>query len=328
MAKIKDSELKAILAEVEQEIGDLLKTEKDKLAKAAPEDDDKSASPAASPEASSAAPADSAPPPPAAEGSAEAPEASMAAPGEAPADAHEEAGEIHPTDDLGQLQAEYEALSPEELKMHFMACKGAVEKLLGQGGEAGMDGAAAGAPPAPPAAPPAASPSAPPALKSEGGLEAVQPKGKLDGGEDHLAAMQPKGQISNGESHLEAVQPKGTLKGEMKASPGSGGEMLATKKHEDELAGLRKHFDDELNRVVDAVARYIGKPERKAVTSVSALGKTEEKKSLPQSRDEITERLKEMTGPDSKLSKKERQMVNSYCVGDIKFEQIEHLFTK
>lgn len=180
--KIKDSELKAVLQEVKAELADLLKSE-EQLAKAV-EDKPEEKSPEASapaPEASPEASAEASPP--AEESAPPAPNAEMsAAPGEGEAPAPQgdmmdqgagaegapEGNEIEATADPETLKAEYAKLTPDELKMHYMAAKAALFEIMGQEQAAPA--------PAPEAAPPAAPPAAEPAMKGE-----MKPEG--NGGE-------------------------------------------------------------------------------------------------------------------------------------------------
>lgn len=183
-----DTELSSIVAEVERELGSFLKSESQRLTKAKPDEMD--------PEASAAPAAEASPPaPPAAEGSATSPEASEAAPGEAPGEVgevHEESpGEIEAAASPEELQAEYEKLPPEELKNHYLACKQAIFKLMGQGDEGSAPAPGAGAPPAP-------------AMKME--LDAVAPT-KADAGKDRLEAVA----VTKSEPSLEMEALKGQV---------------------------------------------------------------------------------------------------------------------
>jgi hypothetical protein len=207
--KIKDNALKQILAEVEGEIATLLKSEKDKLAKAAEESAGGESSPAESAPAESGGgdasaggpPAPSAPP---AGASPSAPPAGpeMGAAPAAPADPAAAGGgmDAGAPPSLEELSAEYAKLPPEELKMHYLAAKTALFQVMGAAD--GGAGAAAGGPPgaapspspagAPPAGgPPGASPSAgpagdvppaPPAMKGE------MPWGSKKEGDDSRAS--------------------------------------------------------------------------------------------------------------------------------------------
>lgn len=173
--KINDSKLKQILAEVAAEVDDLLKTETTTLSKAigdepeetpgedhapaeeTPGEGGEGSSPAPAPEASEGAPADQSADP-----------SAMAPTGSESADPAEQSGPIDPE----ALKAEYSQLPPEELKMHFLACKAALAEAMGGGQpEQAPEGTPPeGTPPAasPPMASPAeAAPQPPPALKSE-----------------------------------------------------------------------------------------------------------------------------------------------------------------
>jgi hypothetical protein len=148
--KLKDSELKSILAEVEAELAALAKSEGATLRKAKDAKDDKD-----SDEASGSAPAEGSAPSdaagsPRAEGSApeasaapgpeasadSAPEASASAPvPEASASAADPAMEQSAPVDWESLKAEYAALDPESLKAHYTACKAALFEMMGAVGE-------------------------------------------------------------------------------------------------------------------------------------------------------------------------------------------------
>lgn len=152
--KIKDSALKALIAEVEAEIGSLLKSEGEKLAKAA---DDLDQEAEEKPEESAPAAEMSAPSEdPSAEDSAEASAPMEDAPmedapmGDAPEASADDAQAAPEGAEGGQmdteaLKAEYMKLPPEELEMHFMAAKAAMEALMG-GADQGAEGLGAGAP--------------------------------------------------------------------------------------------------------------------------------------------------------------------------------------
>jgi hypothetical protein len=180
--KLKDSELKSILAEVETEIASLLKTEAAALKKAKEDEEaEETSAPEASAEGSApmaeasappdegSAPEASAPEAPAPEASDPAAEASAPAPEEAPApeaSAADPAAEAGPVDPEA-LKAEYVKLPPESLKAHYMAAKAALFELMGAGGGAAAPAPApeASAPVAPPAPAPEEAPV--PAMKSE-----------------------------------------------------------------------------------------------------------------------------------------------------------------
>lgn len=147
--KIKDSALKALIAEVEAEIGSLLKSEGEKLAKAA---DDLDQEAEEKPEESAPAAEMSAPSEdPSAEDSAEASAPMEDAPmGDAPEASADDAQAAPEGAEGGQmdteaLKAEYMKLPPEELEAHFMAAKAAMEALMGDADQ-GAEGLGAGAP--------------------------------------------------------------------------------------------------------------------------------------------------------------------------------------
>lgn len=145
--KIDDELLQGVLDEVRAQIFGLAKAE----VSPPPEEESAEASAPAAPAAAEANPA------PAPEAS---PEAAEAAP-EAPAPVDPAAPAPDAPMDLEGLKAEYAQLPPEELKMHFLACKAAMMALAG-----GME-ASAPAPEASPAAPAPAAPAMGAAMKSE-----------------------------------------------------------------------------------------------------------------------------------------------------------------
>lgn len=304
MAKMKDSELKEILAEVEAEIGQLLKSESETLAKAKEEDHSAEMSPAPeSSESASAAPAPEASTPAAEEkpagesvpsdpGSSAAPPAAgemQAAPEAAPA--HEETpGEIHPAADPEALKAEYCKLSPEELKMHYLAAKAALFDLMG------ASDASAPAPAAPMAAPMAS-----PTMKGEDGIVPYTEKAEKE--------MMSQDEANGGEMGKSEAKPEGQ---DLKKS-----EDLS--KAEDKI----KEMEGQLEVLAKALESFLTTPVRKAVTSTSFVPKTEEApKELTKS--EVQEKLKEVTKrPD--LKKSERDLINSYCYGNVGVDKIQHL---
>lgn len=167
--KLKETELKAILAEVEQEINDLLKAEGKKLAKAAGDDDAEGSAPpegsSAPPDAPEASPGEESPgeaSAPADKDASPAPADASPAPG---ADGQDPAADDQPMD-MESLKAEYAKLPPEELKMHYMAAKAALFMAVGGGQEASAAGDA-GQPAPAPSAPPSEASAPAPAMKKE-----------------------------------------------------------------------------------------------------------------------------------------------------------------
>jgi len=315
--EISDEQLKQILAEVETELETMLKTEKP-LAKAFGEnDEDDAGKMAAKPEdtgPSADAPMTStpggaggipgAPLDPQAEAAPEAaPEMEM--PGHEGMAPEQEGMDpaMDQAPDFDSLKGEYSALSPEELKMHFMAAKEALFALMGGHGEADP----MGAPEVPAMAPPAQDM----AMKME--LEAVGPNKK---------ASAPS------KMRLEEVAPEGKF-GAPKPNRLEEVYVEAKKSEKDshELEELRKSVKDQdlaLNQLVDAVKMVFERPERKAVTSINAVtkpGDAPEAKFL--SKSEAMSKLSEVA--KTNLKKSDRELINAYCVGKISIDKIDHL---
>jgi hypothetical protein len=313
--KLKNSELKSILAEVETEIESLLKGEADALKKAKDDSegsDDSSggdsapaadASPAddagSAPEASASAPAPEAPAPdasattPEASGSP-APEASASAPAEASAPAGDPAAAAAPADPEA-LKAEYAKLSPEELKAHYMAAKAALFEMMGAAGGAGPEASApapAPAPAAPPAGPEASAsaPVPPPAMKAE--VPASMKKVPANG--DALKDQSP-------------AVPDAIKKSEKDA----------------EVEDLKQQVE----LLAKAVDLALGTPVRKAITSVAHIPRTEEPaktENVSPNSPEVKEKIRKAIG-SGKLSKSQKDKIFSYTLGNIGFDQVKDL---
>lgn len=341
--KLKDSELKNILSEVEAELGSLLKAEQEKLVKAAPTDDDSSADDSAPSDEGSAPGADAG-----AEGSAPAPGPEASAPGDegsapmgdegmapAPDQQMDPAADASAPADPAMLEAEYSKLPPEELKAHYMAAKAALFKVMGAGGDAAPSPDAGMAPP--PAAPgadagamgagvpPPPDASADPMMgkmelgsiapsKAGAGKDRLDPVAptKADGGEDRLAAIAPakKGELSAGKK--------------LDINHGGQGDHNLGKSE----GGLSKSEREELTELKGTVAGLLdllSKPMRKAVTSVDYVPRAEvQEKRKNLSKAEVTAKLSEVTR-DPSLKKSDRALVNDYFDGKIDLGQIEHL---
>ena len=310
--KIKDAQVKQILAEVEAEIGSLLKSETDRLAKghdeSAPE---ASASPGEGSEGSPSAPpaegSESGPPP---DASGAPPDASAppadGAPPEAPGAPVDPAADQGPADPEA-LMAEYAKLPPEELKVHFMACKAALAQVMGVDPEAG---ASPEAPPAGPSAPPVA-PSPSPAGPPPGGplMQAEVP-------------ADLKNLPANGGSQKAAVPD--AIKSE--SAPEVGTSLSKAEDKVKELEAAVADQDKQIELLVKAVDLVIGQPIRKAVTSVSFVPRADESKAEP-SKAEISAKLCEVIR-SKKLSKSESERAISYSMGNIGYEQIKDLLEK
>lgn len=178
--QIPDKTLQAALAEVEAELAEMAKAEKESALKKAREESAGSGSPAGSPSASGSpsaeasaggeappsAPGGEAPPadPNAPPADASAPTADPSAP---PADPNAAPGAM-PT--LEQIVAEYSKLPPEELKLYYLGIKTALAQASGMGGSPtpmAPGAAPSAAPSAPSAAPGPSAPPMPPMGKSE-----------------------------------------------------------------------------------------------------------------------------------------------------------------
>jgi hypothetical protein len=299
LTKLKDSELKAILAEVETEIGALLKAETDKLAKA--EGDDESAGeespaaesgpPAEGSESASASPAMD--PPAAEEPGAQPGEEQSVPPGQddpmadASAGGDPGMGAVDPE----ALKQEFSQYDDETLKAVYMAAKAELfERMAGGAGAAppGADPSAAAAPPPPSPSASASAPPAGPPMMGKGEMEDPVANGGLDkkkGGLDDI-----KHDVQKSEKSGEVTELKAQVE-------------LLTK----------------------AVELALTTPMRKAITSVSQLPAKEPQKDVKSlSKAEVMEQLREVTR-DPKLSKRDRDLVNQYCVNGINVEKIAHL---
>jgi len=311
--KIKESELKALLEEVANDLSKAFESEKDKLVKA--EEVEKSAlakddapgeeSPGEPPAADASAPPDASAAPSPEEGSESAPPASpdaSASPDGAPSPdaAMDPAADASAALTPEVLQAEYSKLAPEELDMHIKAA------LAAKAAVAGAPDASAGAPPmappdasAPPMAPPAG-PSAPPAP-----------------GAPPLDPMALKSEVPAGNLKANGGQIKGA----------SLGKSEGEKRHDDEIEALKalvKSQAEDTENLAKVLKAVLEQPLRKAVTSVSHLPKVETEKA-PLTKASINARLKELSQkPD--LKKSDRQLINDFYDGRVRADALAPLF--
>jgi hypothetical protein len=332
-ARFSDHEFKAVLAEVEKDLTDLTAAElskaerlqavapsgkagapeKDRLKAVQPtaakaetpmskddEDPKKSPSPAESSPGLSATPGGESAPV-AGDPGAEAPDADAGSTLADPA-----AGGEQPVS-VEALEAEYEQLPPEELKMHLAAAHAAAMKVLG--GAMGPD-AGAGAPPGAP--PPGAGPSAPP--------PASPPPGKM------------------------AFNEVPAAKAEIRHGDGSGGKELPVKKSEEpktstEVAAVRADvasLKEDVQNLVKAFEVSLGKPIRKAVTDVNFIPKAPEGDAKPVSSTVIGAHFAELTRPGSRavkadgqpLSKADRERINAWYDNRISYDGIQDLLPR
>lgn len=127
------------------------------------------------------------------------------------------------------------------------------------------------------------------------------------------------------------------MKQEMKPSEGNGGQMKVAKsektvdnknKENEELRALVKSQGDQIALLTKAVTHIAGTPIRKAVTSISALKKTEGDGSAPKqlTKAEMNATLTQMI-KGGKLNKADKEKVRKfYDEGSTNFESIQHLF--
>lgn len=356
--KIKDAELKSILAEVEGEIASLIKSEKAKLAKNASEQSpggesspaesspagESAGGPPAEGSESAGAPAMSAAPAPS---PSAAPAAAPAAPEAAPADPAAAGMDAGAPPSLEELAAEYSKLPPEELKMHYLAAKTALFQTMGSADAgAGMD-PAAGAAPSPAPALPSASPAgdvppAPPAMKGEmpygsktvGNDESASDSDPKPSGTGDTKSIVTKGSMPYGskkpgdDSKASDSNPKPTGTGQTKPVITEKSEL------ESELESLRKG-QSEITKVLEAL---IGTPERKAFTGteIQYIKKSEIEskpvsKKLRKSVEEMTTtdvnaRLNEITRSPS-LKKSDRERINKFYANMLDLNEIKDLLT-
>lgn len=292
--QITDQELTALLAEVETSIDGLLKSEKEKLAKAhpgeetstetepdesasAPAGDDASAS-ASPPAPDAGAPADEA----SGDGAPPTDDASASPMGDDGAPAGDPSAEGDPAADAStnpeELVPHYAKLPIEALKAHYLAAKMALAAMMGSAGGAPAGDASAAAPPAPDA-------SAPPALKGE-------MKDNVEG---------------NGENPLHA--------------------STAKSEKDSQIAELQKRLTDQeqsLAGLLTAVRTMVEAPVRKSVTSAADIEVAPTGEDVTRlDRKEIDRRLRRAA--EGNLRKSDRDLINSFALGSVKVDAIAHL---
>ena len=322
---LSDTELSSILSEVEQELGIVLKNESTRLAKAKDGDDGDSddkgdSSGSAPPAASDSAPpggdsASAAPPgtPPAGPDASAPPGAAdgSAPPGDGSASADPAAEQS--AQDPQALTAEYSQLDDQTLEMHYVACKAALmERLQGQSASA-----SAGSPPgSPPASPsPAASPSAPPGSPPASPSASAPPGPPPD--------LTQKGEMKAGKQMSEHAAANGGKGSQMKKSE----EVVA-------LEAIVAEQGQMIEGLAKATELLLTTPQRKAVTSVAYMAKTESDAApstqatdvMKLTKSDINAKLSEKA-KDAKLSKSDRTLINQFCVGTpgVGVDKIAHL---
>jgi hypothetical protein len=289
--QIQNEELDAILDDVEAAVKPLLKSERDRLAKAGedspPPEEESAPSPEASPEASAPPEASAGGPPPGPEASAGGPPPGPDAGG---------AGGPPPEDDgfpqdPAQLHAMIAQLPVEQVQALYLASKQVLQAQRGAGGAGPGPEASAGGPPPPP---PQASPAGPPAMKAE-----MRPS-PGNGGKAIKKSENQENDMSQKE--LEEVK-----------------KLLKTQAEQMDLQGKALEL---------VLSRVVGAPMRKSMTAVSQAqvkpgSEPETNKQL--SKAEISDRLKEKIQAKS-LTKKDRAAVYAfYDSGANDVSKIAHL---
>lgn len=286
--RLSEDELQSILAEAEAELKEVLKSQGDRLAKAQVPGEDDGAD-----EGSAPAPESSGPPMD--EGSASpeasAPEGSADPAGAPPMDGGPEASaSADPAAgqqmDPQALEAEYAQLPPEQLKVHYLAAKSALFKLMGGGAQDGMGAGPEASAPPPGAAPAGPAPAPAPAMK-----------GEMSAGKQVTGSPANGGMVKS--EHAEEIS---FLRAELKKN------------------------EEGLNLLATALDRALGTPLRKAVTTVNHVPKGNDESSSVQSlsKSEISEILSEKAR-DPKLAKSDRELINKFYAESIGVEKITHL---
>lgn len=291
--EINEESLATILAEVEQDLVPVIKSAKDDLKKA----QDASAPPTEESSESSE---------PSAEGSSPASPAPASAPGaeaSSPAPAGDDSAPPFPPGDASAPPSpEAAPASPEgsafpsdpaALQAMVAAQPPEVQKALYLAAKSAIFAAQASAAPSPAPAPASPSPAAPPP-----GPDAGVP----------------------------------AMKGEMKSSPGNGGDPVSkseTSREVEELKKLVKTQNDQIALITQAVTHLASTPIRKAITGIGQLkhiAKSEGKDvEVRLTKSEVTAKLREKSRDDS-LSKKDRANITKfYDTGSENYSLIKHL---
>lgn len=230
------------------------------------------------------------------------PEAQPEAPAggdEPPAEAAAEGEQDPATDESAgpeALQAEYAKLPVEELKLHLMACHAAL--MAAMGGEGQEPGPGAEAPAGAPPEAPGVSP------------EATQEMGKA----------------------------------EVKSSPGNGGQIKGGKMAKSEKSELElrieslekslKEKDEEIGHFAKAaeglkkfVETKLGVGLRKSIAGVSYDSKPGDKETefAPIAKSEAVQKLNQLTATSKDLKKSDRDLINSYVIGNADQSTVSHL---
>jgi hypothetical protein len=309
MSKIKDSDLKSVIAALEADLNEAFEASKGSLVKAEgdepkepSEPSDDSASPPASDSASPASDA-----PPGADASASAPPGDMAG-ASAPAPQADPAAPQQGDQPLTPeaLQAEYAQLPPEELDMHIQAAIAAKEALAASAGAGAAGGAPAGG------MPPGASPGGPPPAAA-----GASPSPSPD------QQMMPPAMKKEMSSHKQANG--GMVKSEVDFKA----ELAAIKNAQAaEIAALQKSYKEDVENLTKAITMVVERPERKAVTGISYLKKTESASSAPTKAFSPAEAKAKLNELIPSLSKSERGLILDFYSGKVKVDALASIFDK
>jgi hypothetical protein len=295
---LKDSDLKQLLADVATEVEGLVKAEAATLAKAHPGEDtsaevpeDESASAPSGPPADASA---SAPPAPGGdEGAMDAPPAD--ATGAPPADGSAPAG---PDAGASADPAADQSMDPEALKAEYAQMPPEMLKAHYLACKEALFATMATADPAAAGAPDASAPPAPPAGPPAGPAGAPAPDAPPALKAEKGMTEHPE---ANGENPLTAV-----------------------KKSEERIQNL----EATLGVLTSAMTKFLSTPVRKSVVSLTELPASKVAVDVTgMSKSEIETRLKEIVRNPA-LKKSDREKINSFKFGNLKIDQIAHLFVE
>lgn len=271
-------------------------------------------------------------PPPDASGSAPMDPAAGGAPG-----AGDPAAGASPAPDLGALKAEYDALAPEELQLHYLACKAALMGKMGSSSPSpspGMGGPDASAGPAgPPAGPDMGAPpaSAPPDGGADVSSNPMPPTAKSE--------MNPKAQAG-------AKPGMGTSAPMAKSEEAMADKAL--KEAVDRLEKSQAESAATIDKLAEIVGKVAGVPMRKSIANISevkvlakndgdvagskganpiaGLGDKTRSQLEPRVRAAVDQTLaKKLKNDIAKLTKSDRAAVISFDLGTGTLAAVEHL---
>lgn len=225
----------------------------------------------------------------------------------APSDQGQEGDQTDPAADANgtteALAAEYSKLPPEELKIHFIACKEALMAVLGGDGD-GNEVPPEGQEQAPAAAPPAEASSAPMAPgmgKSE--FDSPERKEGISKSEVDIASL-----FAEIETLKKGLRDKEEHITKMETTFGEA--AVGLKKLIERGSGMRKSI---------ASTAFTPKPGSEAANpdkiDVSSLSRTE-----------VLSKLKDVTATNTSLTKSDRDQINQYVFGNCAVDKIVKFF--